>query len=102
MKSIHHLESPKLSKHKAKKLKSDMVKSRSTSWQGLNFPIERDVRFKCEDKFLIKKINQQLHNCSMQIQQSLNPSISTQTQRLKNAMFVLKPSFKIVYSTKLS
>ena len=63
----------------AKKLKSNMDTSRSISRQILKSPIQRDVRSKCEDKFWIKKRNQQLKSNSMQIQQSLNPLDSTQS-----------------------
>ena len=56
----------------AKKLKSAMGKCSSISWRGLTFLISKDVRFKCKDKFWIKKRNQ-LHNHNQQIQQSLNP-----------------------------
>ena len=66
----------------AKKLKSGMGKSRSTSQPGLKFPIQRDIRFKSEKKFQTKKRNQQLQNCRLQIQQSLNPSTSIQTQSI--------------------
>ena len=65
----------------AKKLKSGMGISRSLSWRGLKFPIQRDARFMCEDNFQIKKRYQQLHNSSFHTQQSINPSTSIQTQK---------------------
>ena len=82
MKSIHHsrLSSPSA----PKKLKSAMCISRSTSRRGPKFPIWICLRFRCEDNFWVKKRNQQLQNSSLQIQQSLPPSISHPHPKTEN------------------
>ena len=69
---------------KAKKLKSCTGKSRSISRQGLKFPIQRDMRFKCEDKFWIFFKSQKLDYYSADIQQSIDPSTYIQTPRMRS------------------
>ena len=68
-----------------------MGKSKSIIHRGLRFPIERDVRFKREDTFQIKKRNQQPQNYSLQIEQSLNLQPPSKPKQLKSATFVLNP-----------
>ena len=86
---------------KAKKLKSCTGKSRSISRQGLKFPIQRDTRFKCEDKFWIFFKSQKLDYYSADIQQSIDPSTYIQTPRIRSVTYILKPRFKKISLSEL-
>ena len=80
---------------RAKRLKSGISTSRSISRRGLKSPIQRDVRIHVWGQISNQEEEtNKPHISSPHIQQPLNPSTSTQTQRRKVATPILKPKFK--------